>query len=249
MADARQPRHCILRRKQAKPAPGCRAVRSTRGSKPGHSQRRCRWARVQWVGSRTMCIAGSPTGLKPVGAATDGSQRLGHRDRLGSGGSFAIQGCVTSFRGRLCRICDRPSGLLVAGSDRGGGARKHSRRNRRVFVRGRRLADSFDSKPHSGRTHECKQRRQPGIAGPAQCPIQRLSRQSRRCRNVGDPPAGLGDSSKCVHNVAFVTARECFVEQRCDVRVIDEMFAQEVRVRPTACRSAWSNPPSTASHF
>ena len=107
----------------------------------------------------------------------------------------------------------------------------------------------FDPKPHSSRAHECKQRRQAGIAGPAQCSIERLARQSGRCRNACDPPAGLGDGSKRVHDVAFVTTRKCFIEQGCDVRVVGEMFDQEVRVRPTACRSAWSNPPSTASHF
>jgi len=53
---------------KSKPAPGCRAVRSTRESNPGRSRRWCRWVRVQLVGLRTMCSVGSPTGSKPVGA-------------------------------------------------------------------------------------------------------------------------------------------------------------------------------------
>ena len=192
---------------KSKPAPGCRAARSTRESRPGRSRRQYPWARVRSVGSRTMCSAGFPTGSMPVGAARRRMARATASGRSKAGMTVA-----------LCRrVGDQPS--------------------------------SFDPKSHSGRTHECKQRRQAGIAGPAQCAIQRLARQSGRRRNAGDPPAGLGDGSKRVHDVAFVTTRKCFIEQRCDVRVVGEVFAQEVRVRPTACRSAWRNPPSTASHF
>mgnify|MGYP003693607345 CR=1 FL=1 len=146
--------------------------------------------------------------------------------------------------------------LTPVGIAQGGCRRPPRRENEKLgkdvaLSRSAKSTDSFDPKPHSDR---------------ARVQATSISRNCRTCsmfdRGVSrdspvtvtqrcDPRGPRGDGSKRVHDVAFVTSRKALhrARPRRSPRVVGEMFAREVRVRPTACRSAWSNPPSTASHF